>query len=397
MEQKYDINSFPSLLAIVAICAMPFVIVIMVPVLISGFVETLNVSARRAGFLASADMFGYTVGTISCFFLLPRVNWRSLITGALVLMILTNGLSAITSGYWLLAAARTGSGIGGGMATAVTFAAIGLMREADAAYGWWLVAQSVIAGICFLLFPSLLATWGIGGAFGLFAFLLLLTLLVVRYVPSRANEAECEQVVDQLPSGPLLRSAGLGVLAIFLYECGLMAPYSYVELLGRAGGLTINQTSLSLSLSMLGGIAGGLIAARMGLRFGRMAPILLGSAILIASLLMLRRTEFHFVLYTVCVVLLFGIWNVVLPYLLGALAATDGIGRAVALGNGGVGIALIMGPFLGALIIADTGGHLPPQAYFPVLDLGVILLVLTCIVCFTAHVAILRSRKASFP
>lgn len=379
MSEKYlhDIDSPSSVLTNVMICALPFVIIIMVPVLVSGIVETLNVSAQKAGFVASADMAGYTLGTLSSFVLLSRVNWRTFIAVALIIMVAANGLSALASDYMVLIISRFASGVGAGIVTAITFAAMGQMRDSDSAYAWWLVAQSVIAGLCFYAFPVILEGWGISGVFGLFSVLCMAALFFIGFIPPHAGTPEHQ--VQVLKTSALLKLAGFGMLALFLYECGLMGAYTYVELLGRAGGLSIEETSLSLSLSMLGGIAGGVFAAKLSTRFGRLPPILGGTTVLIISLLMLRQESTSFELYAVAVFLMFGVWNIVMPFLLGSLAAADETGRALALGNGSIGIALVLGPFFGALIIGNGNQALPVDAYFPVLSFGIILLIATCV------------------
>lgn len=376
-QYLHDINSRSSLLANVILCSIPFVIIIMVPVLVSGIVESFNVSAQKAGFVASADMTGYTLGTVLTFFLIARVNWRTYVSIALIIMVLSNGLSMLSSDYTVLFVSRFASGIGAGVVTAITFAAMGQMRDSDSAYAWWLVSQSIIAGLCFYIFPTILEGWGISGVFGLFSVLCFVAFFFIGFVPPHAGTPEHQ--VHALKASALLKLAGFGIIALFLFECGLMAPFTYVELLGRAGGLTLDETTLSLSLSMLGGIAGGVFAAKLSTRFGRLPPILGGTFVLIVSLLMLRQEYFSFSLYALAVFLIFGVWNVVVPFLFGALAAADETGRAVALGNGGVGLGLVSGPFLGGLIIGDANQTLPAEAYFPVLSFGIILLIGTCI------------------
>ncbi|MCR8923147.1 MFS transporter [Dasania sp. GY-MA-18] len=368
-----DLNSKISILVITTLCSIPFVIIIMVPVLVSGIVESYNVSPQKAGFIASADMAGYTLGTFLSFLIMRKLSWRSLCTKALLLMALANGLSIICNDYYLIMAARLLSGLGAGTVTAILLATIGKMHDSDSAYGWWLVAQSIISGMCFYLFPSINQHYGIDGIFLLFSLLCITGLLFMGYVPSNRSQ----QATPHAPSKKAgnYKIAAWGMLALFLFECGLMAPYTYAELLGRAGGLSIDKTSLSLSLSMIGGILGGLIAAKLSTRYGRMLPILLGNAVLIISLLMLKLEQQTFYNYATAIFLLFGVWNCVLPYLLGILSDSDPSGSSLALGNGAIGIALVTGPFIAALLVGNNvNQQLTSQSYHPVLFFGMALL-----------------------
>ncbi|WP_019528036.1 MFS transporter [Dasania marina] len=370
---NHDLNSKTAILIITTLCSIPFVIIIMVPVLVSGIVESYNVSPQKAGFVASADMAGYTLGTFLSFFLMPKITWRSMCTAALTLMVVANALSVICNDYYPLMATRLLSGLGAGTTTAILLATIGRMRDADSAYGWWLVAQSVISGICFYLFPSISQHFGIAGVFFLFSFLCIVGLFFMNYVPSDKPQPITEKPLSTMTVS--FKMTVCGVLALFLFECGLMAPYTYAELLGRASGLSLEETSFSLSLSMIGGILGGLVTAKLSTKYGRIIPILIGNAVLIISLFMLKVEQQNFYNYAVAIFLLFGVWNCVLPYLLGVLSELDASGRALALGNCAIGIALVSGPFIAALIIGDNNGQqLISQSYYPVLIFGMLLL-----------------------
>ena len=102
------------------------------------------------------------------------------------------------------------------------------------------------------------------------------------------------------------------------------------------------------------GLAGGVLAAWLGTRFGRVWPICIGLGLNVVAAAGLAVFESEFAYSALN--LLWGLaYNFLLPYLMGALAALDDRGRwAVAgdsLWNGGA----VPGPWIAAVLVEETG------------------------------------------
>lgn len=371
----------------VFMCTLPALVIILLPVIVTGVIESLNVSEQKAGFFVSVDMTGYTLGTISCSFFIDKFRWNSIARVSLSLLIIFNILSSLTDDYNLLLLFRLLSGTGGGILTAVTFATISQMRDPDSVYGYWLALQAVMGGVGFYIFPTILSDWSVGGAFALLAVLCIIALPMVRYIPQGCLRSERKRFDKHL-----FLPVALGIVGIFFFECGLMSPFAYIDRLGVAAGFNIGQTSLSLSAATVGGLIGGLSAATLSARFGRVLPIVIGNTILMLALFTLRMEALNYLVYTVGVVTIFGVWSFVLPYLVGVIAAWDKSGQALSLANAALGIALMTGPFLGALIIGGSVGQHSINAYYPIIFTGIAMLIASCL-CIIGATKSLKSRS----
>jgi predicted MFS family arabinose efflux permease len=362
---RIDIERPSVLAANVLLCTLPVVVLILIPMLVKGLVETLGLSEREAGFVATSQTLGYTTGTLVAYFAVGHCNWRKAATVSLAAVLIANLASTGATTFETLLVVRFGSGIGGGALVAITLAAIAQMREPERGFGLWLVSQSAFSAVGMRLFPTVLHAWGLPGAFAILAGLALLGFSLLRFVPERALAPSRE---GQIVSSRGLGLAWWGIGAGLLFEFGLMAPWTYVERIGAAAGLDESAIATSLGASALCGVVGGLAAVRLGSRFGRLPPVL-GSAVLSCGALALLMSEhLGFWSYAIACGGIFGLWSFAFAYLLGALAAGDPSGRATTLGNGAIGIGLVAGPLTGALVVGDG-------SYDAILVLGMFLML----------------------
>lgn len=344
----FNVNHWSVIFSNVYLCTLPALVIIFLPMLVGGMVEHLGMTAQQAGFVATSDMLGYTIGTIASFFFIHKINWRVLAIGCIVVMAAANGFSGVIGDYETLIIVRFVSGLGGGVLTAVTFAAIGQMRDPDSAYGWWLVFQAAFGFVGFQYFWDI----SVNGGFIVLTVLLILGALLIKFVPPQALKAEeASKLVDK----SLIQKALLGVFAIFLVYVGLMAEYTYLERIGNLAGLSPDQIGSAFSAMSIAGLAGGGLAAKLGAKFGRIIPAILGTIGCITSFYLFNIDNISANLFTAACCLYFGLWSFLLPYLVGACAAVDKSGRTLALGNAAIGAGLAFGPFIAATLIGDSG------------------------------------------
>lgn len=334
-------------LASIFLCTLPALVIIFLPMLVGGIIEHLNMSAREAGYIVTSDMLGYTVGTLCSFFFIHRLDWRKLTLACIALMVVANVASALVSGYYPLLGLRFLSGLGGGILTAVTFAAMGQLRDPDAAYGWWLVFQAAFGVVGFKLFERM----GVQGGFIALSVMLALGALLYRLVPQQATPTAKARPALQ---GSLMVKAGAGVVAILLIYMGLMVEYTYLERIGVSAGLSAEDVGNAFSAMSLAGLLGGGVAAKIGGRYGRLLPALIGTVGCVTSFYLLAVPSFTSLYFTLTCCLYFGLWSFLLPFLVGVCAHVDASGRLLSLANAAIGAGLAFGPFIAANLIGEN-------------------------------------------
>lgn len=366
--KNFDINRWPVIFSNVYLCTLPALVIIFLPMLVGGMVEHLGMSAQQAGYVATSDMLGYTLGTIASFFFIHKLNWRTLSLACIVLMAIANGYSGFITDYETLLVVRFVSGLGGGILTAVTFAAIGQMRDPDSAYGWWLVFQAAFGFVGFQYFWDI----SVNGGFIVLTGLLIIGAFMLPFIPQQASQSDAT-------SGGLAKEnfgkATLGVIAILLVYIGLMSEYTYLERIGNSAGLSPEEIGTAFSAMSIAGLVGGGLAAKLGATYGRLIPSLLGTVGAIVSFYLLSTADISFNLYTIACCLYFGLWSFLLPYLIGACAAVDSSGRTLAMGNAAIGAGLAFGPFIAASLIADNGYTILATVATAFVALGFVLIL----------------------
>lgn len=346
-----DINRIPSIIAIVFICTLPALVIVLLPMLVGGLVISLGFTEQQGGYVVTADMVGYTLGTIGSFFFIHKVNWRTITLCCLVLMVLVNLVSGWVGEMEPLLLLRLLSGIGGGIITAVTFASMGQLRDPDSAYGLWLVFQAILGGAGSVSFPHIIARWDIGGGFIIFSILLMVGCLLYRFVPTQAlSTTDSASGMDRATVKPV----SLGILGILVIYIGLMSVYTYLERIGVSSGLSQADVGVCFLAMTVAGLVGGTAAAKYSVTFGRVWPVLIGVIGVVGSFVVLMSGNLGFYLYMFACALYFGMWSFLLPYLVGALAAVDTSGRALALGNAAIGGGLALGPFIATFLLGDN-------------------------------------------
>lgn len=323
-----------------------------VPLIVSAMVASFSFSEQQSGFIASADMAGYTFGAVVSFLVIAKINWKRLTWLSLLLMLIANLVCSQLDEFLFLLPLRFLSGVGGGMVTAVMLSVIARTRNPEAIYGLWFAVLSLISVIGMALFPGLLQQAGLGAAFFVLAVMVAVCLPFLNAVPDGAYNARSDSTtpVDNMHAVLSL------VAAIVVLTAGIGSSWAFVGQIGAAAGLSVEQVSYSIAISAVGGIIGGMSAGWLGRRLGRLRPIGFSCVGLVATMLVLMLDSPSYPLFTLCCLAFYGLWTFVLPYLLGALAELEQSGRALSLGTIAQGAGFMAGPFLASLLLY-VGGY----------------------------------------
>lgn len=319
------------------------------PGFVQGLVGYLGFTDQQAGFVASAEMFGIATTTILLTFAAHRTNWRRVFTWSLLVMFVANALSVFVADLQLFTALRFAAGFGAGGLVSLSFAAIGLTSNPDRNFGYLIMWVLIYGAIGLLLMPSGYAAFGLDGVLWFFALFPLVGLPFVRYLPETGENAVATDEDAVTLSLPLRSMALLAMLAYFLAQ-GVV--WAYLFLIGLAGGLSEQQVANGLTISQFAGIAGALLAAMLGSRYGRSLPLTLGILAGALCLYFLVGT-FSFLAFAAAVVVYNFAWNASHPFLLAAMASFDRRGRVVVYAVAMQMIGLAFGPGLAATVIEE--------------------------------------------
>jgi len=367
--KPYDLNSLKGLFALLLIHTIGPQMVVVLPGLVQGYVERLGYSEKDAGFLASMETWGMFVATFVMIVLISRVNWRTLMAGSLLTMILANVGSMLIHDTVALYVLRFIAGFGGATIVVVSYAMIGLTIRKNRNFGWALFFVLLYGAVVFPILPKIYALFGINGAFFLFAAFAACGLPFVRGLPVAGKHVE-ERDPEAINLSMMLK--GLAVVTMLLYFIGQIGVWSYFYRFGIRYGMSEQAVGSALSISQFFGLAGAFSVVLFSRFVRRDITLFLAIGISIVTVATLFGT-YDFLAFVLISGVYQYLWNGTHPFLLGALASFDPSGRVIVYGTAMQFLGVAAGPAIAALIITE-------ESLSNVLWMG-ILFMLASLVC----------------
>jgi predicted MFS family arabinose efflux permease len=320
------------------------------PGFVQGLVEKLGFDERSAGYAASIEVWGITATTLLMTFCAHRFNWRKVIASSLLVVALSNVLCLGVHDKTVFVLLRFLAGAGAGSLISLSFTTVGLTSNPDRNFGYLIMWVLLYGAVVLYLMPTAYALSGMTGPLLFFALFPLTALPLVSAFPRSGDTAAAvEADAINLPS-PL---KGLALTAMLAYFVAQGVAWAYLFLIGTAGGLSEQHVATALTLSQIAGVAGALLPAIMGPRFGRWRPLSVGipgGAVALAFLI----GRFEYLPFTLWVCAYNFFWNMTHPYLLGSMASFDRRGRVVVYAVAMQMLGLAVGPALAATVISPS-------------------------------------------
>ena len=356
------------------------------PALVAGLSDGLGFSARDAGFVASANVYGAAVGALGAVFLIGRFAWRKAQYGLLILLIALDVVSMLVATPEVMIPLRFAHGMVGGLSVGMALAIIGRAPSPDRGFGMLLFVQFGLGGLGNMLLPPLVPQYGVWVLFASLIAFSLVPLLFLRLLPEYPpRETPVTAAVGKAPAR--LAPIALGLIALFLFQAANMGLGAYIIGMGRSFGLSQDVIGPAMGVSSWIAMAGAALVMVMGSKFGRLIPVLLAMALTLAG-----TWVFHYsgdaMIYFVANCGTAVTWAFVVPYLFALVVDFDPTGRVAALGGFFSKMGLASGPAVAAILLDET--H-----YGRLVDAAVIGLVLSTIAFLIPAVISDRARRVA--
>lgn len=324
------------------------------PGYVQGLVDYSGFSGDQAGYIASSEMFGIAVMAVFINFVIHRINWRILSLAFLLTSMLGNMFSiGSTDIDWLLPV-RFITGLGAGGLIAVTFSMLGLTQNPDRNIGLLVATLLTYGAIGLWVMPTVFQWGGVEVLMAALAVFYALGFCFVGQVPcSNQREARCAQVEsDAFIFSWSVKSASL--LGMLSYSLAIGLVWIYILLVGIDAGIEEQAAANILTVSQFVGIAGALMPAIFQLRFGRLAPLMLGILGGAAGIGLLLGQP-TLVLFAAGVCVFNFLWNLTIPYLMSNMASLDDSGQVIVIAVSVQMVGYAIGPFWAAQLLGQGG------------------------------------------
>jgi hypothetical protein len=338
-----------TLLAILSTSGLYYLIVL--PVFVPQLETHFGLSPAMAGVITSVNAYSGVFSALVTSFLIRRIPWKPAVACALCLVTLSEILTAGLSGITALIGIRIMDGLASGVATAMTASVLGRTRIPDRSYGFLLVYQAIIAGAALFVFPALVTRFGSGAMFATIGALSLGGVAILPFLSAypviSSNSASTAGVGTKTPVIAIAAAVG----GVYVFQVFHTCINAYVLGIGGALGLASGPVAHGVGIGQTTGVFGAFCVILMGMRFGRIRPLLVIIPIALSEALLLLTFGGNGPIWIVGQIIDGVLVYYSLPVLLGTCAATEPGGRAAVWGGLASKVGLATGPALGGTII----------------------------------------------
>jgi predicted MFS family arabinose efflux permease len=351
-----------------------------------GYLGSFSATVINPSLLAETPLDEPTVGALGSIELLflaffslvlapfaARVSYRGLAIAGSAAAAFGYAISAQSVAFGPMAAARVVMGIGAGIAIVAVNAAVASSDDPDRRFAMIYTLSGVLAAIYVAGLPLGLSRWGYQGGFTICVLMCMVALPFCLWLPRhadglpRSTRRQPQLLVAEAPPSAL--AVALVVGSIGIYSIGEQALWAFAGEIGiRNVGIPMESIGNMMAGMTIAGTLGGFLAWKLGARFGRALPILIGS-------LMSALSRFGFMLtddYTMMIAsaVLWGFsFYFISPYQISVAAAMDRTGRVAVAAGAFMNFGYAFGPGIGGAVI----GYLGPRALLPLVVACVVL------------------------
>lgn len=247
--------TFISSAALVWLCSVAPLALVLIPLLIPVMQHNLHLAPRELGLLASADLVGACLASISAPLWLTRISsGRGALIG-LIIIALSNGMGAFAATPILLLLSRLASGIGMGFVLSSGIPLISLATRPARLMSAIQVLQLVVAAAALSGAGWLLSIEGEREVLFAVAAAIVLSMPLALLLPAGSSVAG-----RHFPTLADIRPGALALFSIFVYFASVAIITNYSGKLGVQNGLSMGFLSSALAIGNLGALPGSLIA-----------------------------------------------------------------------------------------------------------------------------------------
>jgi predicted MFS family arabinose efflux permease len=346
---------------------------------------SLGWNAQNIGAIVSADSLGMLAGNVLTAIAMRRASPRVITVAGMLVLLLSDLLSAASPSVPAMIAERVLGGMGGGLALATSMSVFAATHP-ERGIASFSIAQVLFAFLAITATPPLAAALGWRAVFVCLGLLVLPSFPLTQYLPATVQRAKAS---SSAPAEPIMSWIGIvAALSCLFFNIGQTSIWPYLEIIGLRSGIPQASVQASLSLSAAAGVLGAVVVVIVGTRFGRKLPLALTFALTVGALLtmnipnpMMFRGSLGAFIFA---------WPVFGAYSFGVIASVTRSPRLIAVVTAATSAGVTLGPLLGGVISGPTG-------FGAALWLAVVMntLSLACLIALIRHAA--NKKPLQFP
>lgn len=301
------------------------------PILVGAIVDASGFGREMIGWIASINIFGMVLGGVIVTLLIGRYRLVKVLQIALVALILCDGLSIWADTVPTLLTIRFLSGMFGGMIYASALAIFSGLENSIKAFGVYVIVYCAWATVILIALPFGIDAFGVVAGFLLLIFMSVVSLMGTFFIQDLEQVSGKKDFIS-LPELLGNKKVLIGLLAYFMMQLGGGTVWAYCERIAKEAGLDTSFVGLTLGLSSLGSLLGGILVMRYGQSEGLKRPLIIGSSLMATGILTLWWAEIP-AIFLISLTILGSCWAFLIPHFQQIQTQFDPSGKVVSLGT----------------------------------------------------------------
>ncbi|MBX2849584.1 MAG: MFS transporter [Acidiferrobacterales bacterium] len=353
------------------------------PIIVGGLITTLGFSIKAAVIITSAELLASTFSFLLALWWMNKVPWRKVATISIVAIILGNFLSVFCSSFNQLLLVRILCGVFEGNLLILYLLVAAQVSQTEQLFGGKLALQMITIVFGLATLPFVVTQWSIAGVYTILTLVACVLFFGIKLLPNN-DDAKPSLLFKSTITKPS-PWGGVALLMLLMFAAGINSVWTYLERIGDAHGFSIEFVGVLLSCALSISICCGLLASRVGLRFGRAIPIAIGLLSGILGCLILKIEALSLIYFSLGVFLIAITKALPLPYLFGTLALLDVQKHLTVFSHVVLSLGMSIGPLLAIVLFRQTG-------YESVLVFSIVILSITLALALKLLIVINKSQ-----
>jgi len=353
-----DVNNASAVAAaalLTSICLLPMMLI---PYIVGAAARDFAVEPRELGLVAGGIIGGVIAVMASSVLWVRKFNWRVLVVVGACVTVAGYLLAGHVRGFGALAILLFIASCGSGLVYAPAICALSDTANPDRSFGYSFFLQILVSGLTGFIATELVQRWGLSGLLDLIATFFALALVLVLFLPARGIKSGTGDAIRYRAGLPVWA----GLTGMLLLNAGPMAVWTFFERIGNAAGFSEQSVGNAIATGLLMGAPGALLSSVAGRRYGRILPLAVSSAAMVATFAVAVITR-NLVVYLLCGLVFQFLWNFGLAFQYGAMSAADVSGRLIVLAPTFQGVGAVAGPAVAGMMVRGND-------YTPVAGVG---------------------------
>jgi len=323
------------------------------PLIVGHLVDGYNLSTAQAGYFIAFLMLGIMLSSITMFLIGVRLNQKLVRALALLVGALGYIMIGVLKDYYLLICLAAITGFAGGLLSSANFVFLSTTEKVSRNLSILMFLMTGVGAISLLGITQISSFFGSESIFFTFSIMHLLALPLVIFIEPvlKAVEVEYESVIGNGGNYSNKTLPWLCLIMFFFTYVAIGAFWPYAERLGITAGLSPEKIGVLLGFGLILTLLGCIVASCLAEHKGYNRPLSFALLVLGFIFIFLGFSTSPYT-YVICILIFYFLWNMIDIFELGVLSSVAKEGRYVALAVALQAFGAMIGPMLGASLLA---------------------------------------------